>query len=119
LVASHTHHGPVLETETWPTPKSPYVRKLEKKISELIYEAARSLKPARLGIVSREVLLNRNRHTKLVEKPVDRELLVLRVEDREGKAIAHAVNFAAHPTMLPASLLEFSADWPGAMAALV
>ena len=28
-------------------------------------------------------------------------------------------NFAAHSTMLPASLLKFSADWPGAMAALV
>src|SRR5207248_10936868 len=49
---------------------------------------------------------------------VDRELLVLRVEDRDGKPIAHAVNFAAHPTMHPAKVLKFSADYPGALADL-
>ncbi len=119
LVASHTHHGPVLELESWPTPKAPYVRELEKKLGDVIIAAAKELKPARLGIISKEAGFNRNRHTKLADKPVDRELLLLRVEDSDGKPIAHAVNFAAHPTMLSASLLEFSADWPGAMAALV
>ena len=62
--------------------------------------------------------LNRNRHSKRPDKPVDRELLVLRVEDRDGKPIAHAVNFAAHPTMHPAKVLKFSADYPGALADL-
>ncbi len=119
LVASHTHHGPVLELETWPTPKAPYVRALEKKLGDVIVAATKALKPARLGIVSKEIAFNRNRHTKLPDKPLDRELLLLRVEDGDGKPIAHAVNFAAHPTMLPATLFEFSADWPGAMAALV
>src|SRR5262249_3087128 len=49
----------------------------------------------------------------------DRELLVLRVEDTAGRPIAHAVNFAAHPTMLPASTLKFSPDYPGSLCALV
>src|SRR5262249_19023066 len=53
------------------------------------------------------------------DKPVDRELLVLRVEDTKGKVIAHAVNFAAHPTMQETKTLKFSADYPGAMAELV
>ena len=50
---------------------------------------------------------------------MDRELLVLRVEDHEGKPIAHAVNFAAHPTMTDVKVRKFSADYPGALADLV
>lgn len=119
LVASHTHHGPVLEMEDWPDPKKPYVRELERKIGDVIIEAARARRPARVGVVSREVALNRNRHSKRADKPVDRELLVLRVEDQDSKPIAHAVNFAAHPTMRDVKILKFSADYPGALAALV
>jgi hypothetical protein len=119
LVASHTHHGPVLELDDWPDPKKPYVRQLEQHLVDVILAAAKSLKPARLGIASKQVTLNRNRHSKRADKPVDRELLVLRVEDLMGRPIAHAVNFAAHPTMHPAAVCKFSADWPGAMAALI
>jgi neutral ceramidase len=119
LVASHTHNGPVLELDDWPTPKTSYVRQLEQKLGDVILEAAKALKPARLGIGSKEVHFNRNRHSHRDDRPVDRELLVLRVEDGDGKALAHAVNFAAHPTMHPAALRKFSADYPGALAELV
>jgi hypothetical protein len=119
LVASHTHHGPVLELDRWPTEKTSYVRELERKLADLIVEANKALKPARLGVASKEVALNRNRHSKRPDAPVDRELLVLRVEDSEGRPVAHAVNFAAHPTMLPAATLKFSPDYPGALCALV
>jgi len=119
LVASHTHHGPVLELEGWPDPKKPYVHELEQKLADLIFEANKALKPARLGITSKEVPFNRNRHSKRDDKPVDRELLVLRVEAPDGKPIAHAVNFAAHPTMTSEKVRKFSADYPGALAALV
>jgi hypothetical protein len=119
LVASHTHHGPVLELDDWPAPGKPYVRQLEDKLVGVITEAAKSLRPARLGTASKEVPFNRNRHSKRPDKPVDRELLVLRVEDADGKPIAHAVNFAAHPTMLEAKLMQFSADYPGKLAELV
>jgi hypothetical protein len=119
LVASHTHHGPVLEMNAWPDRKMPYVKKLEALLVRLIVQADGRLRPAKFGVGSRQVKFNRNRHSKLPDGPVDRELLVLRVETKDGKPIAHAVNFAAHPTLLPASLLKFSADWPGAMAAVV
>src|SRR5262249_47120416 len=59
------------------------------------------------------------RHPNGAERPVARDLLVLRVEDAAGKPIAHAVNFAAHPTMIPAGVRKFSADYPGALAAVV
>jgi hypothetical protein len=119
LVASHTHHGPVLELDGWPTEKTSYVRQLERKLADLIVEANKALRPARLGVASKEVALNRNRHSKRADAPVDRELLVLRVEDGEGRPIAHAVNFAAHPTMLPAATHQFSPDYPGPLCALV
>jgi neutral ceramidase len=116
IVASHTHHGPVIELDDWPSKKKSYVRELERKLAGVIREADKALRPARLGVASKQVGLNRNRHSKRAEKPLDRELLVLRVEDAEGKVIAHAVNFAAHPTILPAKLMEFSADYPGVLA---
>jgi hypothetical protein len=119
LVGSHTHHGPVIELDDWPTPQTSYVHELEEKLCGVLIAAAKRLQPARLGIATKEVPFNRNRHSKREDRPVDRQFLVLRVEDASGKPIAHAVNFAAHPTMLPARLLKFSADYPGAMAALV
>jgi neutral ceramidase len=119
LVASHTHHGPVIETDNWPTKEKPYTRDLEQKLIQVITDAAQMLQPARFGIASKPVDLNRNRHSKLAQRPVDSELIVLRLETPAGKPIAHLVNFAAHPTMHPTKLHKFSADYPGAMAALV
>jgi hypothetical protein len=119
LAASHTHHGPVIELDDWPTRESSYVRALEDKLVAVVAEAARSLRPARLGAAVKEVPLNRNRQSHLPDPVVDRELRVLRVEGADGKPIALAVNFAAHATMTDRKLRQFSADWPGAMAALV
>lgn len=119
LVASHTHHGPVLELDDWPTAKEPYVRVLEKKLGDVILAAAKELKPARLGVISKEVALNRNRHSKRADAPVDRELVVLRLENAERQPIAHLVNFAAHAVLQDSKGRKFSADYPGVMAALV
>jgi hypothetical protein len=119
LAASHTHHGPVLELDNWPNPKKPYVKELERKLIAAIVQATKDLRPARLGAASRQLNLNRNRHSRLPNKPVDRELVVVRVEDSAGKIIAHLVQFAAHPVMLDTRERKFSADFPGPMARLV
>lgn len=119
LVASHTHHGPVLELDNWPSEQKSYVRQLQQKLVEVIQDAAKTMKPARFGIASKQTTLNRNRQSKRGDAPVDRELLVLRVEDRDGKAIAHAVNFAAHPTLRDMHERKFSADYPGVLADII
>src|SRR5260221_512786 len=55
LVASHTHHGPVIEVDTWPKDaKKPYVRELEEKLVEVIQKADAARKPARYGVESTE-----------------------------------------------------------------
>jgi hypothetical protein len=106
----------VIELDTWPKDGKAYVRDLEDRLVGVIRKADTTRKPARYGVGSAETRLNRNRHSKRPDAPTDRELLVLRIEDLSGTPIAHAVNFAAHPTMLPAALMRFSADFPGAMA---
>jgi hypothetical protein len=119
LVGSHTHHGPVLELDDWPDAKNSYLRQLEQKLADVILAANKDLRPARVGFASKEVPFNRNRHSKRDDKPVDREFLVMRVEGADGKPIAYAVNFAAHPTMTPQQVRKFSADYPGWLAGLV
>jgi len=122
MVGSHTHHGPVLELRDLPGQGKgkfddavAYVGELERTIAAVIDEAARNVRPARIGWTSRDVDLNRNRHSKREPKPRDTELSVIRVDDRDGKPIAAAVQFAAHPTMLEAADMRWSADYPGAM----
>jgi hypothetical protein len=116
LVGTHTHHGPVVELDQWPSPRDSYVRALEKKVAQVIETAAGRLRPARLGVAAREVGLNRNRHSRRADKPVDRELLVVRIEGADGTPIAHVVNFAAHATLREVKLFKFSADFPGVLA---
>lgn len=118
LVASHTHHGPVIELDDWPKEK-PYVRELESTLVALIRKADAAKVPARAVFASTESTLNRNRQSKRADAPVDRELLVMRLDTLDGKPIAVAVNFAAHPTMHPDKLMKFSADFPGVMAKTV
>jgi hypothetical protein len=119
LVASHTHHGPVLELDNWPTKEKPYVRTLETQIVKAIVDADKALEPAQVGVSAHQVPYNRNRHSKRADRPLDKELVLVRIDDARGKPIAHLVNFAAHPVMLDARLREFSHDYPGFLAAHV
>src|SRR5262249_37203120 len=102
LVASHTHHGPILELEDWPGPDNSYVDQLDVNIVEAIMPEKKNQRPEKLFRESANLELNRNRQSKRPEAQVDRELKVLRLEGRDGKVIATCVNFAAHPTMLDA-----------------
>jgi hypothetical protein len=119
LAASHTHHGPVLELDAWPTKEKPYVQTLEESLGTAIEKAAASLVPARWSAASGHVPANRNRHSRQPVKPTDAELVVLRVEDDTGKALAHVVNFAAHPVMLPVADRRFSPDYAGGLASAI
>ncbi len=127
IAGSHTHHGPVLELTDEPGKGKGkfdaairYYRQMEDGIAAAIVEANAKLAPARMAAGSAQLEgFNRNRHTKLEPKPVDRELAVLRFDDSAGHPRAILANFTAHPTMLPASNLKFSADYVGAMKAAV
>ena len=123
IAGSHTHHGPVLELSDEAgkgrgrfDAALRYYKQLEDAIVAAIVEANQKLQPAKLGVgLVKLEGFNRNRHTKIEPKPVDPDLAVMRFDDAAGKPLAILVNFAAHPTMIPASTLQFSADYVGAM----
>ncbi|MFZ4792775.1 MAG: neutral/alkaline non-lysosomal ceramidase N-terminal domain-containing protein [Blastocatellia bacterium] len=123
IAGSHTHHGPVLELTNEPGKGQGrfdaalrYYQELEDNIVAAILEADRLRRPARIATGSTNLTgFNRNRHTKFEPKPVDRELAVMRIDDLTGKSIATIINFAAHPTTLPAEMLKFSADYVGTL----
>jgi neutral ceramidase len=112
LVGSHTHHGPCIELERTPAAVE-YVRELDDRICRVIADAARALRPAKLGAAWRDVDRNRNRHSKLTTKPRDPRLSVIHLTTLLDETIAILVNFGAHPTNIPATKLEYSADFPG------
>lgn len=127
ISGSHTHHGPVLELmdeEGKVKGKFDaalrYYQELEDGIVAAILEADAKLVTARLatGVVKLNGF-NRNRHTKIEPKPVDPDLGVIRLDDANGKPVAVIVNFTAHPTMVSGSVLQFSADFVGALKATV
>jgi hypothetical protein len=128
IAGSHTHHGPVLEL-------SPvkgrgqgrfeaafrYYEQLENAIVDGIVQADRQAVPARMAAGSVELEnFNRNRHSKWEPVPCDRRMgLLLFQKSEDNSTLATIVNFAAHPTSLPASTLQFSADYVGAMRAVI
>lgn len=122
MSGSHTHHGPVLELSDEPgrgrgvfDDGVAYVESLERQLIDVINDAAASVQDARIGWGMAEVHMNRNRQSHIEPKPTDSELNVLRFDDLDGAPIALVVNYAAHPTMLPAMDLRFSAEYPGQM----
>ena len=120
ITGSHTHHGPVIELTDEPglgkgkfDVAVAYSKKLPHLLVEAILDADKDLKPAKIGVATESVTLNRNRHTKREPKATDPMLAVLRFDDLAGKPIAVLVNFAAHPVMTDEKILKYSADYPG------
>jgi neutral ceramidase len=122
IAGSHTHHGPVLELSDEAGKGKGrfdaairYYSELEDAIVAAVKEADQRLVPAKLTAGSVQLQgFNRNRHSKITPELSDRELAALRVDDGAGKPIALLFNFTAHPTTIPSSVLQFSADWVGA-----
>lgn len=121
---SHTHHAPVLElSDADGRGRGKYdaalrwYRELEDAIVAAVTEADARREPASLAAgVARVEGFNRNRHTKLEPRPVDRDLAVARFDTAAGgRTIATLINFAAHPTMLPSELRRFSPDYVGSL----
>jgi len=118
LIASHTHSGP-----------AQWIKETEKRIAEVIIEADRNRKSARIGVGVGEVREGHNRRMitsderlimfwanrdRIPTSPVDYQLGVIRIEGSDGP-IATLVNFTCHPVVAGPGNLLYSADYPGAM----
>ncbi len=121
LCATHTHAGPGAASAN-PLIKlavgdldARMLPHLAARIAGAVRRADAGLVPVRLAVTSGELPgLARNRRR--ADGPVATRLGVLRVTPRRGPGVLVA-HFAMHPTILPASWMAFSADFPGAFAA--
>jgi neutral ceramidase len=138
LSASHTHSAPAF----LPFGSAPasgdeagaYLAELERKIFAAIEEASRSMFPARLDVGKGSLQLGYNRLLvredgraravfdnleRIPYGPVDPEIVLLRVEDANGRARALLVHYAAHAVVLGPTSCKYSADYPGVVQSVV
>ena len=138
LSASHTHSAPAF----LPFGSAPasddvsraYLAEIERKIFGAIETASRSMFPARLGVGKGSLQLGYNRLLlrddgraravfdnldRVPYGPVDPEVVLLRVEDQEGRARALLVHYAVHAVVLGPTSCKYSADYPGVVQSTV
>ncbi len=128
VAASHTHAGPSMYPERfWQMQFGAYdpaiVEQMTSAIADAVLEAASATTPARMGHAvgsadgftrNRRWGYNTEQREANNETPViDPRLTVLRFDDLDGACRALVVHFAAHPTIVGASNLDISAEWPG------
>ncbi len=133
LTSSHTHSGPTFVPD-FPSAANPWIQELRRKVTAAIVEAHGALQPARLGVGWGRVDLGHNRRRVRADgtvemlwenrrgiptSPVDKSVAVVAFDTPAGEPIATLVNLAIHPVVLGPENLEYSADYPGAMMAVV
>jgi hypothetical protein len=132
LAVSHTHTGPVVGSnlnsmylldEAQQQLVKDYARDLQGKLVAVVGEALGKLAPADLargeGLVTLAVNRRTNkeadvpklRETGQLKGPVDHQVPVLAVRDKEGKLRAVVFGYACHATVL--SFYQWSGDYPG------
>lgn len=131
--ASHTHAGPALSSGKGPagTDLTSYQPMMERhravvadKIVGAITMAAAKLQPAHMygGRGLGSINVNRRFRGANGQPPavgrnedgfVDRELVVFRIDDAQGKPYAVLINYQTHGTVLAYENRYISPDWPG------
>jgi hypothetical protein len=70
-----------------------------------------------MGVAARDLTLNRNRHSRRVEKPIDPRLTVIRFDCQDDSPLAVLVHYTARPILTALDLFKLSADYPGTLQA--
>ena len=130
LCGSHTHDGPSFFPEKfWQLQfgecDPAVIDAMSSAIAAGLRAAAKNLAPARVGFGSERLdgfTRNRRWHYNNEARKTAGEtpalnpiLSVLRVDGDDGKCRALLVHFATHPTLLGASNMLISAEWPGVL----
>lgn len=139
IAATHTHEAPIVGMDVF-TDADPSEKKDEDKkkiaawagemrdiIVETAKQAVSAMKPAKLGYGTGKSYINVNRDALLengkseigsnYERPSDKTLHVIRIEDLEGKTIAWIINYAVHAVAMNGCLIDgcigINSDIPG------
>ncbi|OUP83984.1 hypothetical protein B5F07_09025 [Lachnoclostridium sp. An169] len=141
MAATHTHEVPItgagdyLEGVTEEPKRRKWYEALLKTVLDTAKEAERNLRPARIGYGTGKSYVNANRDALPREKggkseiginferPSDKTLALVRIEDLDGKTIALIINYAVHAVVLNGCIVEggigLSGDLPGRTSALL
>ena len=115
IAATHTHAGPVtIRTFFNPdeTLDGNYMERLAKAIEDSVAAAFDKKFPARIGAGSGFVSgigVNRRTPDKL---PIDEEIGIIKIADRQGETQGVFINYACHPTVLGSNNLLATGDFP-------
>ncbi len=139
LGATHTHaavsvsaaKGPAgLDLSEYQAAVQRYNESVIDKIVGVIVEADANIKPAHISGDQGQGRININRRVRAQGKNppavgrnpegfVDRDLIVFRIDDAQGKPIAVLVNYACHGTVLAYENKKVSPDWIGMVRRVV
>lgn len=132
--ASHTHSGPSFQPNRGPVgadlepyrgPFEEYRRLVADRLIQVIEEAGARMRPVHIHAGRGQGSINMNRRFRAEGgRPsavglnpggfADRELLVVRIDDAEGRPYAALFNFPCHGTVLGYENQHASPDWIGA-----
>ena len=135
LAATHTHEVPfvgvadIFPGVTEDPKKEAWYGQIKKTVLETVREAVKNLRPARIGFGTGKSYINANRDglprgkgekSEIginFERPSDKTLALVRIEDCEERTIALIVNYAVHAVVLNGCLVDgavgLSGDLPG------
>jgi len=131
--ASHTHGAPVIKDEYDGAPPEWEQQALD-GIAAAIKNAADHLQDVRIGVGTGSVFIGHNRlhvnddgtvswfeqnPTMVPTAPVDPTVAVVRINDRDGNALAVLTNYACHPVVFGSDNSQYSADFPGVANSVV
>jgi neutral/alkaline ceramidase-like enzyme len=130
VTASHTHSGPNILDQDPGGPLRTWEDSAIEKILAAVEDASHHLVEARIGTGRGEVYIGYNRRLvqpdgsvkmlwtnphKQPTAPLDPTVLVMRIDDAEGKPLAVLVNYACHPVVFGSDNLNYSTDFVGVM----
>jgi hypothetical protein len=124
---THTHAGPKLREEDFPSPEKPWRKTVDERLLAGIEQAKEQTFPAYFAASESRIQLGYNRlvhrgdysetHFENPERipygSVDPIVGVLRITDEKGDIRAVLVNYACHPVVLGPRNRKISADYPG------
>lgn len=133
LMNTHTHAGPKLADDDFPTPEMPWRETVDQRILEGIKQAKERMFPASFAATHSDLQLGYNRlvhrgeySVTFFENPqrvpygsVDPWVGVIRVMDDQDRIRLVVVNYACHPVVLGPKNRKISADYPGVVRELV
>jgi hypothetical protein len=133
LLNTHTHAGPKLSQDDFPSPENPWRDTVDQRLLAGIKQAKQGMFKGYFAAAESQIQLGYNRlvhrgdfsvtHFENPERipygSVDRQVGVIRVTDEQQKVRAVLVNYACHPVVLGPRNRKISADYPGVMREIV